>query len=548
MPITNFYVGYLKFTRAIQILGIVFKQAMRELVAHTWWGRKIRKRRVKHSKPVYTTEERLRLTIEELGPTYIKFGQILADRPDLVAESFRAELKKLQSKARPFDDKIARSMIEDELGMPAAKVFSQIDDTCMASASIGQVYGGALIDGSPVIIKVRRPHIDKKIKLDLYLMHYLALRLTRKYPEMAAINIVGVVDEFGDSILSELDYYNESSNILRFRQMFEESETVYIPKVYVEYTTRRLLVMERIIGITPDDPDILRAAGLDTQKIAENGANALLAMILRHGFFHADPHAGNIFILPDNVIGFIDFGMVGLLTPRDMDFLANISMGLVRRDPAAMADALIKLCNVRFFEHREDLIFSLQQMLSNYSNIPVERFDYAKIVQQCIDIITKYALQIPTGIFMLVKALATIQKVAERLDPDIPFTPLIKPYAREVVLRKYMPRRLAGELYQTLKNYADLALSLPTDISEILYKLKEGKISHDMHFHESDQFQKAIRNIGFRMAYAIILVGLFLGGIYMNSKFPDHTFARVLLWVSSGLMLFLLLKWTFKRR
>ncbi|WP_462376275.1 ABC1 kinase family protein, partial [Rikenella microfusus] len=546
--LTNISIGYLKVNRAMEIAGILIRQGFDELIARTWLGRRIRKRRIRRSKPVYTTEERLRLTIEDLGPTYIKFGQILADRPDVVSERFRNELKKLQSRALPFDDQLARNLIEDELSAPIEKVFATFDETCMASASIGQVYGATLPDGSPVVVKIRRPKIEQKIKLDLYLMRFLAAKLAKNYPEMAAINIVGVVDEFGESILRELDYNNEAANILRFQQMFENDPTVYIPKVYLEYTTRRLLVMERVTGITPDDPTVLKANGLDTQQIALNGANALLTMILRHGFFHADPHAGNIFIMPGNVIAFIDFGMVGVLTPRDMNFLANISLGFVRRDPTVIADSLITLCNVRFFKKRDELIFSLQQMTAQYSHVPIDKLDYAGMIQQCIDLITKYSLQIPNGIFMLVKSLATIQKVAEKLDPDIPFTPLITPYAKDVIMQRFSPRKLAGELYQTLKNYANLALNLPGDVSEILYKLKQGEIRHNIRFENSEMLQKAVRNVGFRMAYAIILVGLFIGSVLLINTRSDLAYAKFLLWASSILIFILILKWMFRRK
>ena len=548
MKLTNIYIGYLKVNRAMEIAGILIRQGFDELIARTWLGRRIRKRRIRRSKPVYTTEERLRLTIEDLGPTYIKFGQILADRPDVVSERFRNELKKLQSRALPFDDQLARNLIEDELSAPIEKVFATFDETCMASASIGQVYGATLPDGSPVVVKIRRPKIEQKIKLDLYLMRFLAAKLAKNYPEMAAINIVGVVDEFGESILRELDYNNEAANILRFQQMFENDPTVYIPKVYLEYTTRRLLVMERVTGITPDDPTVLKANGLDTQQIALNGANALLTMILRHGFFHADPHAGNIFIMPGNVIAFIDFGMVGVLTPRDMNFLANISLGFVRRDPTVIADSLITLCNVRFFKKRDELIFSLQQMTAQYSHVPIDKLDYAGMIQQCIDLITKYSLQIPNGIFMLVKSLATIQKVAEKLDPDIPFTPLITPYAKDVIMQRFSPRKLAGELYQTLKNYANLALNLPGDVSEILYKLEQGEIRHNIRFENSEMLQKAVRNVGFRMAYAIILVGLFIGSVLLINTRSDLAYAKFLLWASSILIFILILKWMFRRK
>ena len=192
MRITDVYVGYLKITRIIQIGSILVKHGFKEMISHTFLGRRIRKRRIRQHKPVYTTQERLRLTIEDLGPTYIKFGQILADRPDILSERFRKELKKLQTNALPFDDHLAIRLIEDELGAEIKDVFSEFNPHCIASASIGQVYTGRLKNGKDVVIKIRRPNIDQKIKLDLYLMRYLAKKLALEYPEMAAINIVGV--------------------------------------------------------------------------------------------------------------------------------------------------------------------------------------------------------------------------------------------------------------------------------------------------------------------------------------------------------------------
>ena len=304
MRITDVYVGYLKITRIIQIGSILVKHGFKEMISHTFLGRRIRKRRIRQHKPVYTTQERLRLTIEDLGPTYIKFGQILADRPDILSERFRKELKKLQTNALPFDDHLAIRLIEDELGAEIKDVFSEFNPHCIASASIGQVYTGRLKNGKDVVIKIRRPNIDQKIKLDLYLMRYLAKKLALEYPEMAAINIVGVVDEFGESIFKELNYYNEATNILRFRDIFKDNPRIYIPHVDMKHTTHRMLIMERIFGMSPDDPLQLKAAGLDPVQIALNGAEALLIMVFKEGFFHADPHAGNLFILPSPGNGF----------------------------------------------------------------------------------------------------------------------------------------------------------------------------------------------------------------------------------------------------
>lgn len=548
MRLTDFYVGYLKVTRTFQIVGILTKHATREMINHSFLGRHIRKRRIQKHKPVYTTPERLRLAIEDLGPTYVKFGQILADRPDILSDRFRKELKKLQNNALPFDDNLAVRLIEDELGAQIKDVFEEFNPHCIASASIGQVYTGRLKGGREVVVKIRRPNIDQKIQLDLYLMRYVAKRLAREYPEMAAINITGVVDEFGESIYRELNYYNEATNILRFREIFKDNERIYIPHVDMKRSTHRMIIMERIFGMPPDDPQQLRAAGLDPVQIALNGAEALLIMVFKEGFFHADPHAGNMFILPDNRIAFIDFGMVGALRPREMDFLAHLSIGFARRDPIGLADSMIRLCEQRFFEQRDDLIFSLQQMIKRYSQLPVEKFNYAKMIQDCLDVITKYELCLPTGIFMLAKALATIQKVAERLDPDIPFAKLIIPYAKDVVMTQFSARKLAAELYQTLKGYSTLLKNAPGDISEILYKMKQGEIKHELQFTDMLEIRKILGNVASRLAYSILLVGLFIGSIGILAKRPDLTYGHFLLFVSSFLIFIVIIRWIFRKK
>lgn len=546
MKITNAFVTYLKVVRAVQILSIIFKHGMHELWAHSFLGHYARKRKIRRCQPVYSTQERLRITIEDLGPTYIKFGQILADRPDVVSERFRTELKKLQSNAEPFSDTVALRIIENELRAKVEDVFEEFDRNCLASASIGQVYKARLKSGEDVIVKVRRPNIDQKIKLDLYLMRYLAANLAENYPEMAAINIIGVVDDFGQSIMAELDYFNESGNMLRFADMFADDPTVHIPKAYTEYTTKKVLVMEHVYGITPDNNQKLRDAGLDPVQISINGTNALLKMIMKEGFFHADPHAGNMFIMPGNVIGLIDFGMVGVLRTRDMEFLANISMGFFRRDETEIADALIKLCNIRYFDRRDDLIFSLQQMLTQYTHVPLEQLDYGKMMQQSINVITKFGLQIPSGIFMLIKSLATIQKVAQELNPNIPFAELIAPFAKDILHEKFSPRRLAVQLYETFNNYSNLVQALPGDIGEIIYRIKQGEIKHDLHFTDSKDIERVARTFSYRLAYSIILVGLFIGSIALLGIRDDVEFARLMVWVSSGLIILFILRWIFR--
>lgn len=547
MHIINIYISYLKTVRAIQILWVLFKHSMRELFTN----RRRRSRREgenKTHKHAYTTPERLRITIEELGPTFVKFGQIVADRPDMVSERFRMELKKLQSKAEPFDNDTALKLIEKELGAPIDEIFTEFDPKPLAAASIGQVYQGKLRNGAEVVIKIQRPFIENKIKLDIYLLKYIARHFAKSYPELAAINVVGLIDEFSASILKELDYTIETSNMMRFTTMFKDDPTVHFPIVYTKYCTRRIIVMEKIVGITPDNPQALREAGLDTHKIAENGTNALLKMILRHGFFHADPHPGNIFIMPNNVVAFIDCGMVGALTPRDMNFLADFAIGFAKRDSDTIARALLTLCGKKFFEREEELRFELHQLMMQYSGISLEMLDIAGTMQKCVDVIVKYQLQIPSGIFMLIKSLATIEKFAGTLTTDLPLTKMILPYAKDVVTAKYSPRKVASQLYDTLWGYLNFIQNFPNDMSEILYKLKEGKIKHDIHLSDDDLILRTIRQASRRVAYTLIVLGMFVGAIFLiDFERPNGTshYGHFLLVVASILILLQLLKWLF---
>ena len=237
-------------------------------------------RKYKSNGNIKSMPERLRIVIEELGPTFVKFGQIIADRPDIVSEKLRSELKKLQSMAEPINHDFAMTLIEEELGAPISKYFTSIDsNNCIGAASIGQVYKGTLLSGEEVVIKIQRPDIEDKIELDLQLLKYLARQLVEEYPGLSAVDIVGFVDEFGDTLRQEMNYISEAANIVRFDEIFKDVPYCKIPKVYLDLCTPRLLILEYIIGIAPDSVTHLIDAGLDPLKIAENGTNILLMMI-----------------------------------------------------------------------------------------------------------------------------------------------------------------------------------------------------------------------------------------------------------------------------
>ncbi|HLG03667.1 MAG TPA: AarF/UbiB family protein, partial [Bacteroidia bacterium] len=306
----NIRLSYLKLLRVLEIIWLVLTNVISDWFTDTRIYRLFRRAKSKEEVHRRSTQARIRAMIEDLGPTFVKFGQILADRPDLVSEKLRRELKKLQAAARPFDNDIAMQLVEEELGGPIDVFFESFHPTCIASASIGQVYTGILRSGESVVIKIQRPGIYSKIKIDLILMKVLASKLARAYPELASLNILSFVDEFGELVMKEMNYHHEANNILRFKDLMKDEPSFYAPKVYNEFTTKRILIMEKITGIAPDETTKLLEQGYDLNQIALNGCNIILKMILRHGVFHADPHPGNIFILPGNRICFIDYGMV----------------------------------------------------------------------------------------------------------------------------------------------------------------------------------------------------------------------------------------------
>jgi ubiquinone biosynthesis protein len=449
--------------------------------------------------------EQLRQAIEELGPTFIKFGQIVADRPDLASDHLREELKKLQSNAQPMDDDLAISLIETELGDPIDQVFSSLQKKHIASASIAQVYQGVLQTGERVAIKIQRPNIKLKIRIDLVLMKILATQVLKSYPGLASFNIIGFIEDFGENLMKELDFTNEGSNMLRFADMFKDDPRCYIPKVFTQYTRQKLLVMEFVEGLRPDDIDGLKAAGFDTQIIAENGTHIILKMILRHGFFHADPHPGNIFIRGDNQIVLLDHGMAASLKPKQIQALINFMLGFSRKDPHMIAKSLLSLSQINFFNELEDLEFRLGEIIKKYSYLNYEQVDISAVMTEAFKMITRYGLIVPSNLFTLIKSIATIQKFAEHLEADVSIASMITPYATEKIKERFSWDTIVKTVIDSAEDYLYLVSKLPKDIKEVVGKLKEGVIKHEINFSEDSFTNKAFRiNIN-RLAFVFIL-------------------------------------------
>jgi ubiquinone biosynthesis protein len=531
--------------RLIAIILIILKHVMKNWMYNTWMRRIFDPK----GKKLTSRAEQLRQTIEELGPTFVKFGQIIADRPDLASDHLREELKKLQSDAKAMDDDLAISLIETELGSPIDDIFLSFNKKHLASASIAQVYTGILRTGEKVAIKIQRPNIKHKIEIDLVLMKILAKQVLKSYPGLASFNIIGFVEDFGENLMKELDFNNEAANMLRFTDMFKDDARCYIPKVYIQHSRQRLLVMEFIEGLRPDDIHGLRAAGFNTQVIAENGTHIILKMILTHGFFHADPHPGNIFIRGDNQIVLLDHGMAASLKPRQIQALINFMLGFSKNDPHRIAKSLLSLSEISYFKETEDLEFRLGEIIKKYSYMSYEQVDIAAIMTEAFKVISRYGLTVPSNLFTLIKSLATIQKFAEHLEANVSIANMIIPYATEKIKEQFSWDTIVKTVMDSAEDYIYLVSKLPRDIREIAGKMKDGIIKHEINFSEDSFTNKAFRMNINRLAF-VFIVGLMmicstLLMIFMKEVYAIRIFFYITLAITTFTALQLLSKTKF---
>jgi ubiquinone biosynthesis protein len=463
----------------------------------------------------------MRMAIEELGPTFIKFGQILADRPDVIPEELREELMKLQDEAVPMPDDVAIAEIEKNLRHPVSEVFSRFDTSRLASASVAQTYRATLLNGEEVCVKVQRPGIDKKINLDLNLMRYFASRSIRNYPELEAINIPGLIDEFGRTINKELDFRHEAANVVRFMHNFKDDPDIYVPKVYKEFTTEKILVEEFIDGIKISEMGAILFAGSDPVDLARKALRLVFEQIFTHGFFHADPHPGNIFVKDTKVLAFIDYGMMGTLRPEHLQFLGKYVLGYLKRDAKELTEALLLLSGRRNFRRFKDLEFQISDMLAHYKYLSIDEMDFGKVMNESVDIVIRYGLRIPPSIYLLVKALITIERVAVTLYPEIDFAKEMQPYAVNLIRQQYDPRKIAEEVFESIREYYKLVMELPSDLNEIIHKVKEGRFRTMIDLKGFEPLVEQIDHASNRVSIAIVIAALIIGASIISQW--EHT-------------------------
>jgi ubiquinone biosynthesis protein len=474
----------------------------------------------KHDARSRSIGERLRMFLEELGPTFVKIGQIASTRPDLLPASIIGELVHLQDRVVPFPFEQARDVIEEQFGEPLGKLFPEFDETPMAAASIGQVHLARLHTGEAVAVKIQRPDIRAIVETDLEIMENLASLAERRLDWAARIRLRDIVYELAESLRAELDFTIEGRNAERIGKQSASDPEVRIPKIYWDYTNRHVLTMEYLDGVKLTDANRLDELGFDRKKIAERIVGIVFRQIFDNGFFHADPHPGNIIALSDGTIGLIDFGMVGRLSPTMKYHFGSLVIALRRNNVDGIVRAIDAMGVIPEGIDMRALRADLNKLRDKYYDVPLSRIRLGEAVNDLFAVAYEHKIDIPPDLTMLGKALLTLEGVVTSLDPAFSIVDVAEPFGRKLLVERLDPRHLTEALWQKALEYADLAKEMPAMLRELSGLLKQGRLRIDIALPELDAFVKKIVRTSNRLSFSIVLLAfsIVMAGLIIGSS------------------------------
>ena len=518
MQIPRFHKTYRNIKRYRQIFAVLlkygFEDAVERLKLDTLikFGRKLsRKTKSAEQYEHMTTAQRLRMALADLGTTFIKLGQVLSTRADLIPLDFVKELEQLQDKVPPFPLDEAMKIVSAQLNKPIADIFLSFSEQPIAAASIAQVHRATLLNGQPVAVKIQRPKIKNTIESDISILYDLANLVEKYFPESELYDPDGIVDEFAKTIRAELDFVREGRNIDRFRHYFKNDNMIYLPEVYWDYTTSNILTMEYIDGVKISEVDFAQRKDLDRKIIARNGAMATLKMIFEIGLFHADPHPGNIFVLKNNVLAPLDFGMVGRLDEQTRTYLQNLLSAIVERN----IDKIIKIfIDAEVIDETKDtrlLRIDLNDFIDTYYGIPLNQLEIEKLFNDLIEVLRRHRIALSTDVVLMAKALATIESVGRSLDPDFNMMTFVEPYVKKLMAQPVLPRKQLREMRQLAQETEELIKILPSELRYILRKVKKGKMNLIFEHRGLERLITEMDRSSNRLAFSLIIAALIIG-------------------------------------
>jgi ubiquinone biosynthesis protein len=491
-----------------------------------------------------TRPQRLRMACEELGPTYIKLGQVLSTRPDLVPIDFLDELAKLQDEVPPFPFSEAKAAVEAEFGTPLEELFVELADHPLASASIGQVHKARLKDGQAVAVKFQRPGIQKIIEVDLEIMLHLATLAERHLKEFEIHRPVKIVEEFARTLEKEIDYNIEATHMERIARQFLDVPYVYIPAVFREFTTSRILTTELIDGIKISRIEKLDAAGLDKKVIAERIVELVLTQAFDHGFFHADPHPGNIFVLADNVICLVDFGMMGIVDRTTREGFIDLIDSIVHQHEVKTAEVLLNLTD---WDEQPD-IRALEREVSDFMGRhlykPLKDMEIGKLLQDLIQLTLRFRLRIPPDIFLMIKALSAVEGVGRTLDPEFDIVAHASPFIKRVKLERFAPQRISADVFDSMSRLLQFFQQFPKDLMDLTGMIRQQKLSLKVEHKGLETMLATQDQTSNRMSFAIIIAALIIGSaLIVISEIPPLVFGISLIGIIGYLVAAIMGMW-----
>ena len=459
---------------------------------------------------------RLRQTLDDLGPTFVKFGQVLSTRADILPNSVLFELQKLQDTVKPMPAGVAQAIVERELGAPVSEVFTRFDPEPLGSASIGQVHRAVLRDGEVVAVKVQRPEAPSRVESDLELMREFADFLDRRFGRRIFVDVRGLVAEFETVIRRELDYTAEAENARRFAVNFAETPVV-IPQVHLEYSTSRVLTLHHIEGTRFRDIQPLLLSPSERRRVASMGADAIFKMAFEDGFFHGDPHPGNLILTTQGELALLDFGMVGYMSRGDIEALSRLFIAVVQRDAAAALRGLESL-GVRFAaEVRGDLERDLREFLNKYSSLSVGEVTLGQALSELISLARRYRLRVPPVFPLLTKALVTAEGLARAIDPTINVYEVAQPYARRLLTERLKPEAVLEATRERAFEYVGYVEDYPEQIRLVLQELADGEIEVQLEHGGLDELLGKVDVLANRVVFAVVTGALLLGSCMLGA-------------------------------
>jgi len=544
---------YRNINRYRQILAILFKYGFGNIIdvlkidQYLEVGLKMisktRHERVEKLSPA----ERVRLLFEELGPTFIKFGQILSTRPDLIPVHYLFELEKLQDKVPAFSFKEVEQIISDEFGSDK-EVFAFIEEKPLASASLGQVHLAKLKNSKKVAVKIQRPGIRKLIKVDLEIMHHLATLMERHIEDLSFFHPIRIVDEFAATLEQELDYTLEASSMERVARQFVFDQNIYVPKVFFEQSTSRVLTMEYIQGVKISEIEKLDALGMDRQLLTIHGADMVLTQVFEYGFFHADLHPGNLFALPGNVLCPVDYGMMGFIDLKARHSFVDLIASVVTRNSLQACRFLLELTE---YDEEPDIRI-LERDIANftgqYLSKPLKYINMGRLLQDLLKIVVKHKLRLYPDTFLMMKSFAALEGVAHTLDPDFDMAGHAAPFVKKIKMARLAPKKIAEDLGRVTLESLEFLQEVPRESLTIIRQIRRGKFILGFDVQKLDKILTSHGNAYTKLSFSIIIAALILGSsLLLSFKVPPQMFGLSLPGIGGFIFSILLVLWLFVR-